>query len=95
MKIDSTTTGTNTVSSETRSRSSTAGKPAASAAAEVHLSEMAGRLQAAGETPAFDATRVAEIKQAIAEGRFTINAEAVADRLIASASELISSQRQR
>ncbi|HMX22375.1 MAG TPA: flagellar biosynthesis anti-sigma factor FlgM [Accumulibacter sp.] len=29
------------------------------------------------------------MKQAIADGRFTINAGAIADRLIASASELI------
>lgn len=94
MKIDSTTTSTSTVTSETRNRNNTASTPMASTAVEVHLSEMAGHLQASGEAPAFDATRVAEIKQAIAEGRFTINAEAVADRLIASASELISSQRQ-
>ncbi|MBV5336597.1 MAG: flagellar biosynthesis anti-sigma factor FlgM, partial [Deltaproteobacteria bacterium] len=38
--------------------------------------------------------RVSEIKQAIAEGRFTINAGAIADRLIASAKELVDSQRQ-
>ena len=47
-----------------------------------------------GLTANFDAGRVAEIKQAIADGRFTINAGAIADRLIASARELIDAQRQ-
>ncbi len=42
----------------------------------------------------FDAGRVSEIKQAISEGRFTINTGAIADRLIASARELVDSQRQ-
>ena len=94
MKIDSTsTTASATVSSDTRTRGSIS-KPTSNAAAEVHLSELATHLHSSGEAPAFDATRVAEIKQAIAEGRFTINAEAIADRLIESASELIASQRQ-
>ena len=34
-----------------------------------------------------------EIKQAIAEGRFEINAGAIADRLISSARELVDAQR--
>lgn len=34
------------------------------------------------------------MKQAIAEGRFKINSEAVADRLITSASELVAAYRQ-
>ena len=41
-----------------------------------------------------DAGRVAEIRQAIADGRFTINAGAIADRLIASAKELVDAQQQ-
>ena len=94
MKIDSTsTTASTTVSNDTRNRGSVS-KATNSAAAEVHLSELATHLHSSGEAPAYDATRVAEIKQAIAEGRFTINAEAIADRLIESASELIGSQRQ-
>jgi negative regulator of flagellin synthesis FlgM len=36
-----------------------------------------------------DAARVAELKQAISEGRFKVNAEAVADRLIDTVKELI------
>ncbi len=95
MKIDSTsTTASATVSSDTRTRGNISKPTSNNAAAEVHLSELATHLQSSGEAPAFDAKRVAEIKQAIAEGRFTINAEAIADRLIESASELIGSQRQ-
>lgn len=55
---------------------------------EVRLSELASQLQAADES-AFDAARVSEIKRAISEGRFVINADAIADRLIASAKELL------
>lgn len=40
-----------------------------------------------GET--FDATRVEEIKQAISEGRFTVNPEKVADGLLATVRDLI------
>jgi negative regulator of flagellin synthesis FlgM len=91
VKIDSTTTTASTFG-ETRNRT-TVTQPAAGPAAEVHLSDLAAQLQFSGDAPTFDASRVAEISQAIAEGRFTINAEAIADRLIASASELVGSQR--
>jgi negative regulator of flagellin synthesis FlgM len=43
--------------------------------------------------PVFDAARVSQIKQAIADGNFQINAGAIADRLISSAKELVDSQR--
>lgn len=46
----------------------------------------------ASEAPV-DNGRVQEIKQAIAEGRFRINPEAIADRLISTAQELIDAQR--
>jgi negative regulator of flagellin synthesis FlgM len=44
-------------------------------------------------TPLVNATKVAEIKQAISEGRFQVNSSAVADSLIKSVTDLISSQR--
>jgi negative regulator of flagellin synthesis FlgM len=59
----------------------------------VTLSDLASRLQslesemAAGQP--FDAARVEEIKQAIRDGRFKVNAEVVADRLIESMKELL------
>jgi len=45
------------------------------------------------ETPPIDSARVQEIKAAIAEGRFRINPEAIAERLIGTAQELIEAQR--
>ena len=41
------------------------------------------------DTPVVDVARVAELKQAISEGRFKVNADAVADRLIDTVKELI------
>lgn len=40
--------------------------------------------------PAFDAAKVDAIKQAIASGSFQINADRIADQLIASAQDLLS-----
>lgn len=61
---------------------------------DVQLSVLSAKLTTADDEQSYDAGRVSEIKQAIAEGRFTINAGAIADRLIASARELVDSQRQ-
>lgn len=58
---------------------------------QVKLSSAA---QLKGAEPSVNTSRVEEIKQAIAEGRFRINPEAIADRLINTAQELIASQRQ-
>ncbi len=91
MKIENTRTTAGSVS-ETHHRK-TLGTPTAEAASEVHLSALAAQLQSTGEASTFDAKRVAEITQAIAEGHFKINSEAIADRLIAAASELVASQR--
>lgn len=57
----------------------------------VSLSQLAGSLQA-GEQPPMNTERIREIKQAIAEGRFKINPEAIADRLIESARDLVNSR---
>ncbi|MBI5438577.1 MAG: flagellar biosynthesis anti-sigma factor FlgM [Nitrosomonadales bacterium] len=40
-------------------------------------------------TPVVNAAKVAEIRQAISEGRFQVNTSAVADRLIATVRDLI------
>ena len=40
-------------------------------------------------TPVVDASKVAEIKQAISEGRFKVNSGVVADRLIETVRDLI------
>lgn len=57
----------------------------------VSLSQLAGSLQA-GEKPPVNTARIQEIKQAISEGRFKINPEAIADRLIESARDLLNSK---
>lgn len=44
-------------------------------------------------TPIVDTERVAEIKQAIAEGRFQINPERIADGLLQSVRDMLSSNR--
>jgi len=42
-------------------------------------------------TPIVNTTKVSEIRQAISEGRFQVNSSAVADSLIKSVTDLISS----
>lgn len=39
--------------------------------------------------PVIDEAKVSEIRQAIAEGRFSVNADAIADKLMASVKELL------
>jgi negative regulator of flagellin synthesis FlgM len=63
-------------------------KPAEDApVAAVRLSAASAALTA--QDPAVDMARVQEIRRAIAEGRFEINAAAIADRLISTARELL------
>lgn len=79
-----------------RSPAAPAPKPAEAAArgAEaVSLSNAANAIQS-GEKPAVNAAKIQEIKEAIAQGRFKINPEAIADGLIESARDLINRQRQ-
>lgn len=70
-------------------------KTTATTGEQVELSSLSARLQDAGasaDTPVVDAARVAEIKQAISEGRFHINPERIADNLIASVRDMLSRQ---
>ena len=81
----------NTAGSGSARAPTTAGKASGSAAGErVDISPLSARLQevGAGETP-IDIKRVAEIKQAIAEGRFQINPERIADGLLDSVREML------
>lgn len=61
----------------------------AEASAQVDLSAAATVLAEQGSDPSFDSAKVERITQAIREGKFTINAEAIADKLIINAEELL------
>jgi negative regulator of flagellin synthesis FlgM len=56
---------------------------------KVELSATATVLAAQGDTADFDAEKVARIAQAIRDGKFEVNAEAIADKLIAQTRELV------
>lgn len=60
--------------------------------AKVALSNAAS-LETEGSDPVFDAEKVKRIAGAIRDGKFTINAEAIADKLIANAAELMNNRR--
>lgn len=61
--------------------------PEAEASAKVELSSTANALVAGDGS--FDAAKVERIAQAIRDGKFQINPEAIADKLIANAQELL------
>jgi len=69
----------------------------AGTSSSVRLSTLSARMREIetrlGDTKVVDSARVAEIKQAIAEGRFKINPDVVADRLIDTVRELLSSHK--
>jgi len=60
------------------------------ASAKVKLSSTAATLLSTGASAEFDAEKVARISKAIEDGTFKVNPEAVADKLIANAQELLS-----
>ncbi len=70
---------------------------AQSAGTSVHLGATAAQLQSMeasmANTPLVDMAKVAEIKQAISEGRFRVNSSVVADRLIETVKDLIGSHK--
>ena len=57
--------------------------------AQLKLSSAAATLLSAGSGAEFDAAKVARISNAIDKGEFKINPEAIADKLIANAQELL------
>lgn len=88
MKIDSSHPPTRPVATEGKEASArtspSQAKPAAESPSTVsHLSAAGGK----GAAQDVDAARVAEIRQAILEGRLQINAERIADGLISSVRE--------
>jgi len=57
--------------------------------AHVELSSAAQALGADAADGTFDAEKVARLAQAIKDGKFEVNPEAIADKLIANAQELL------
>lgn len=74
-----------------------AAQPAAEASRSMPAAEASARVQiqhAEQADAAYDAERVAEIRQAIADGRFQINPERIADGLIQSVRDMLAGRRQ-
>ncbi len=73
-----------------------AARPAAAApapSAQVAISSAAKlAASAGGDDGSFDAAKVDRISKAISEGKFTNNANAIADKLVANAQELLSAR---
>lgn len=92
VKINSAIPSVSSTPDSGRTRGQAAAQPAAGSTASerVDISSLSARLQevGAGETPV-NAQRVAEIKQAIAEGRFQINPERIADGLLNSVRDML------
>lgn len=72
-----------------KGKSSTPPAAQQSDSVSVSLGSTSTQLHAMASAPVVDAGKVAEIKQAISNGRFKVNPEIVADRLIETAQNLI------
>jgi negative regulator of flagellin synthesis FlgM len=88
-------TGVPTSKDATTKPASAAGTAGAAAGTgdAVHLSALSSQMQSAdavlSSVPVVNRAQVDEIKQAISEGRFKVNPEVVADKVIDSVRELI------
>jgi negative regulator of flagellin synthesis FlgM len=94
MKIDPTTMKAAAIGpvSDERPRTAKNDTPSRQPASTVHVSPLASQLQSIDKADAggsVDASRVAHLKLAIAQGRYTVDAEKIADRLLESAREAL------
>ncbi len=91
MKIDSSSLSTSLPS--VGGQQVRAEKSAPVSSTSVSLSDTSSKLQAleaeAFQSSGFDAARVAAVKQAIREGKFQINTQLIADKLIETARDLL------
>ena len=92
MKINSAlpSAGSATDMHKARAPASVASGQGSSASERVDISSLSARLQEVGSAdgPA-NSQRIAEIKQAISEGRFQINPEKIADGLLSSVRDIL------
>jgi negative regulator of flagellin synthesis FlgM len=79
-------------SGRTKSATQTSRAPASPAGDQVELSSLAALQETGATTAPIDTARVAEIKQAIVDGRFQVNPERIADGLLESARQLLASR---
>lgn len=95
MKIDNSikTLTTGTIPDETERPAKKAGADASPVSTNVKISSISSHLQAIeqgfADTPIVNSARVAELKQAIANGHFKVDADKVAARLLSTVQELI------
>lgn len=72
-------------------------QPGASAGPRVQLSplgsQLAGIEASLANVPVVDTQKVEEIKQAISDGRFKVNSDVIADKLLETVRELIQAQK--
>ena len=97
MKIDSSTrTSPLTSNTAPTTRGEKTAAQTGGARDNVQLSNVSAQIKALetsiGEASGFDTAKVESIKQAISEGSFTINSDAIADKLISSTRELLAQQ---
>lgn len=95
MKINSTVSPLGSATTDSRTKATPGAKRGTTPPAdtEVSLSPLSSKLQEIQATASSDAPvdtqRVAEIRQAIAEGRFKINPERIADGLLGSVRDML------
>lgn len=95
MKINNALPSVGSAPDGARTRTAGTASPRSESGAETHVefSAMSARLQALGAAggagAVVDAKRVAEIKAAIAEGRFKVDPERIADGLLNSVRQLL------
>jgi negative regulator of flagellin synthesis FlgM len=81
--------------SKTSSSSAAQATSSAPSVGSVSISDVSRSLQAVGTSSSdapFDAKRVEAIKAAISKGQFQVNPEAIADKVIDSATQLLASK---
>jgi negative regulator of flagellin synthesis FlgM len=94
VKISSTVSPLGSATNDARTRATPGAKQNTpqQSGAEVSLSSLSSKLQeiqASASADVVDIQRVSEIKQAIAEGRFKVNPERIADGLLSSVREML------